>query len=90
MARSILKADDARVRPLPLRDLLAPQADASAPAPKAVCETRVETLRQDGAVIGLEVHCSCGEVTRVSLDYGPESGSQPQEGPAAKPPGAQS
>lgn len=75
MQQSILKANDARVQSLPVRDLLGNDAETKAAASEAACETRVETLIQDGAVIGLEVHCSCGEVTRVSLDY---SGTAPE------------
>lgn len=69
MQNSILKSGDARVQPVPVRNLLAPDEEAQGSASKPACETRVETLTENGCVIALEIHCSCGEVTRVSLEY---------------------
>lgn len=69
MSRTILKGGDARVRPLPLHDFLAPAKDERAAKANAVCETRIEVLRQDGVVTAIDVQCSCGENTRVSLNY---------------------
>ncbi|MFT5291789.1 MAG: hypothetical protein ACI8QC_004520 [Planctomycetota bacterium] len=69
MSRTILKGGDDRVRTLPLHDFMAPAIEERAKQDKAVCETRVEVLRQDGVVTAIEVQCSCGESTRVSLNY---------------------
>ena len=75
MSRTILKGGDDRVRALPLHDFMAPAKDDPSQSEKAVCATQVEVLRQDGVVTAIEVQCSCGENTRVSLNY-IESASQ--------------
>lgn len=69
MSRTILKGGDDRVRSLPLHDFLAPAKNERAAKANVVCETRVEVLRQEGVVTAIEVQCSCGENTRVSLNY---------------------
>ena len=78
----ILKGDDQRVKTMEVHNLLGrnkptrssdaahPDASAHEPAP---CETRVEVLRVDDQVRGIEVHCSCGEVTVVELTYPSQS-----------------
>ena len=76
MSRVILKGGDDRVRSLPLHDFLAPAKDERGKQEAAACETRIEVLRQDGVVTAIEVQCSCGENTRVSLNY-VESASTP-------------
>ena len=86
----ILKGDDQRVQPAEVHSLLgkkpARRATDGQPAPQSeeeACETRVEVLRVDNEVRGIEVHCSCGEVTVVELSY-PSSGqpSSNEPGPA--------
>ncbi len=72
----ILKGDDQRVRRMDVQNLLgkkqakpAAEAGESGSAKDTACETRVEVLRVDDQVRGVEVHCSCGEVTLIELTY---------------------
>lgn len=65
MNRIVIKGAAESVQRHQLPDLVSP-----AKAPESVpCETAVEVLRQNGAVVGLEVRCACGEVTVVEFEY---------------------
>jgi|GEM_PF-1646704 len=44
----------------------------------------VRLLEEDGRVIGVELRCSCGEVTAVELEY-PASGTNAQASPPPTP-----
>ncbi|MEZ5973476.1 MAG: hypothetical protein R3F17_01415 [Planctomycetota bacterium] len=72
MQSIILKGNDGRVQSLAVNDLVSggPKA-ASKPGKSSQdrCETRLEVLRVGGEVRGIEVHCSCGEVTVIELEY---------------------
>lgn len=74
----ILKGDDQRVKAMEVHNLLGRNKPKRSPDSGAAdgstsdetsCETRVEVLRVDDQVRGIEVHCSCGEVTVVELTY---------------------
>lgn len=72
----ILKGDDQRVRRMDVQNLLGkkqakPASDSgeSGALEATGCETRVEVLRVEDQVRGVEVHCSCGEVTLIELTY---------------------
>jgi hypothetical protein len=40
----------------------------------ARCKKSVQFLREKDVVRGIEVRCSCGEVTVVEIEYGPQAG----------------
>ncbi|MEO6708486.1 MAG: hypothetical protein ABI054_11760 [Planctomycetota bacterium] len=46
----------------------------NAPKSGARCKKSVQLLREKNIVHGIEVRCSCGEVTLVEIEYGPQAG----------------
>ncbi len=70
MRSIIIKGDDNRVQPMSVQDLSGKvKPKPKVPGEEDPCETRIEVLRVGGEIHGLEVHCSCGEVTVVELTY---------------------
>ncbi|HPF13120.1 MAG: hypothetical protein H6830_09445 [Planctomycetes bacterium] len=70
MQSIILKGDDSRVQTLDVQDLSGrPRSKSKSVKGQESCETRIEVLRQGQDVRGIEVHCSCGEVTVIELTY---------------------
>ncbi|HTF91371.1 MAG TPA: hypothetical protein VK843_23370 [Planctomycetota bacterium] len=51
------------------------RGNAASPQRNGVrCKKSVQLLREKNIVHGIEVRCSCGEVTLVEIEYGPQPG----------------
>lgn len=69
MESIILKATDGRIQPLSVKNLLGKARAGARQTPGEACKSTVEVLKVGADVRGIEVRCSCGEVTVVELTY---------------------
>lgn len=69
MESIILKGTDGRVQPLSVKSLLKGARASAGQAVAGACKPTIEVLKVGADVRGIEVRCTCGEVTVVELTY---------------------
>jgi hypothetical protein len=69
MESIILKGTDGRIQPLSVKNLLNRSKPGAPQGSGEACKPSVEILKVGNDVRGLEVRCTCGEVTVVELTY---------------------
>ena len=69
MESIILKGTDGRIQPLSVKNLLNRTQPGKAQPAGEACKPTVEVIKVGSDVRGIEVRCTCGEVTVVELTY---------------------
>lgn len=69
MESIILKGTDGRIQPLSVKNLLSKAQAGARQTPGEACKPTIEVLKVGSDVRGLEVRCTCGEVTVIELTY---------------------
>ncbi|MFT4649305.1 MAG: hypothetical protein ACI87O_002313 [Planctomycetota bacterium] len=69
MESIILKATDGRIQPLSVKNLLNQSKAGASRRSGDACKPEIKVLKVGSDVRGVEVRCSCGEVTVVELTY---------------------
>ena len=73
---SIIKHDRVRIddSSAELPSALPARGASAKPSPR--CKKSVQLLRERDVVHAIEVRCSCGDITLVEIEYGPQTGQE--------------
>ena len=71
MESIILKATDGRIQPLSVKNLLGKTRQVARQSNGEPCKPTIEVLKVGADVRGIEVRCTCGEITVIELSYPP-------------------